>query len=272
MSKVCLVGIDGLRLDVADAWAPTLRHLLRTGSLATIEMEVPTISGPGWTSLLTGADHAEHRVVDNTLVPGRNAELPDFLGQAHTADPSRTTFAGGSWPPLIDPEGVGPIVHARPEQIRTGQHTLAAVDGDAIGHRRADAEVAAAAVSALADGPDASFVYFGQVDETAHEHGAIGVEYAQAVRRVDDHLFGLIEVIGGRAERDGEDWSVVITTDHGHLDEGGHGGATAVERASFALACCYGPGVDRPGSGLRGWPATMAATDLTPRLLGLLDG
>ncbi|MGE4622196.1 hypothetical protein [Bifidobacterium longum] len=30
-----------------------------------------------------------------------------------------------------------------------------------------------------------------------------------------------------------EDWLVCITTDHGHLDEGGHGGADPVLRRSF---------------------------------------
>lgn len=270
MSKVCLVGIDGLRLDIARQCAPTLNRLLDTGSLAIIEMEVPTISGPGWTSLLTGASHAEHLVVDNTLVPGRNAELPDFLSRAHAADPSRTTFAGGSWPPLIDPDGIGPIVHARPAQVSAGQHTVAHADGTAIGHEKADAEVTARAVSALAAGPAASFVYLGQVDETAHAHGALGPEYRQAVERVDDHLRQLLEVIGSRAEVDAEDWTVVITTDHGHRDEGGHGGDTAIERASFALAVGFGPSVE-PG-GPSDWPDTMAAHDLAPRLLALLDG
>lgn len=269
MTKICLIGIDGLRLDVARESAPTLAGLLDRGAFATMEMEVPTVSGPGWCSLLTGASHAEHGIVDNTLAGGRHAELPDLLSQAWTRDPTRTTFAAGGWPPLIDPDGIGPIVHSRPEAQQSGRHTVFASAGDVIGQQKADEEIVEAAAAALADGPDASFVYFGQADEAAHAFGGLSPEYRQSIARIDDHLSRLLAVIGSRVDDHGEDWAVIFTTDHGHRDEGGHGGDTPIERASFALALTYGPNATGPGPA--DWPAEMAPTELTPRTLALLE-
>jgi predicted AlkP superfamily pyrophosphatase or phosphodiesterase len=234
-----------------------------------MEMEVPTVSGPGWCSLLTGASHAEHGIVDNTLEGGRHAELPDLLSQAWNRDRSRTTFAAGGWPPLIDPNGIGPIVHGRPAAQESGHHRVVASPGDLIGHQQADEEVGKAALAALADGPDASFVYFGQADEAAHAFGGLSDEYRQSIARIDDHVGRLLAVIATRVDDHGEDWSVVVTTDHGHRDEGGHGGGTDIERASFALAAHYGP--DAAGTGPAQWPRTMAPTELTPRLLAMLE-
>jgi predicted AlkP superfamily pyrophosphatase or phosphodiesterase len=43
----------------------------------------------------------------------------------------------------------------------------------------------------------------------------------------------------------GEDWTVVVVTDHGHLDEGGHGGREPEVVTAWAAAA--GPGI-RPGA------------------------
>ncbi|MGT2425741.1 alkaline phosphatase family protein [Amnibacterium kyonggiense] len=259
-----LVGIDGLRLDLAtEDRAPHLHGLIARGELTRMTMPAPTISGPGWATLLTGASHAEHGVVDNTFVGSRLAAIPDLLSRAFFADPARTTFAAAAWPPLVDPAGVGPVIHTRDEQRRAERHRVVVRDGETYGYRTTDAEIADFAVAGLfAAGPDASFVYWSGVDEAGHVHGAVGAEYAAAITRTDAHLGRLLQVVEHRASA-GERWLVAVTTDHGHLDGGGHGGAEPEVVASFVARAAW-------NAPLAGWPAAIDPTELTPRLLAAL--
>jgi predicted AlkP superfamily pyrophosphatase or phosphodiesterase len=234
-TKLLLVGIDGLRVDDAlrPGAAPHLAELVAGGAIASVRMPVPTISGPGWSTLLTGARPEAHLVVDNTFHGHRLFEKPDLLSQASFDDPTCTTFAAAGWPPLVDPAGPGPVLRSRPDQQATGQHRVVVRDGEVYGYRYADGEIAAWARLALGGGPDVSFVYLGEVDEAAHLHGALSAECAAAVTRVDAHLGSVVARVRQRADLTGESWLVAVTTDHGHLDEGGHGGGEDVVTRSF---------------------------------------
>lgn len=242
--KFVLIGVDGLVLDAVlnSTAAPHLSRFMEQGLTAMMTMEVPTISGPGWSSILTGASHAEHGVVDNMFhghTLGRNADL---LSRAFFADQSVTTYVAVSWPPLGDPDSVGPVVSARADQQRTGMHRLIVRDGEVYGYRRADAEIARISFLYLNKGaPDASFVYLGEIDEAGHLWGGASAEYRDAISRVDTHVGSLLDAISSRAVLQDEDWLVAITTDHGHLDEGGHGGGEDIVRRSFfAVSRCRG--------------------------------
>ncbi|MBO0812344.1 MAG: alkaline phosphatase family protein [Microlunatus sp.] len=270
--KVCLVGIDGLRLDLAQQEAETFRRLAAVGSLAAMTIDVPTISGPSWTTLLTGAAYAEHKIIDNTFAGGRNAELPDFLSKIAAADPRIRTFAGAAWLPLVDPAGPGPVIHARAGDQRLGRHTVLCRDSDGGDYAPADAEITTAASAAIAEGVDASFVYLGEADAAAHAYGGLSPQYRAAIGRIDDHLRSLVGAVAERATGTGENWVLAVTTDHGQLDAGGHGGGSELETTSFALACCFGPGTAIQGAGPRGWPERMQPTELSGRLIGFAAG
>lgn len=84
------------------------------------------------------------------------------------------------------------------------------------------------------DPADVSFIYLGEVDEAGHLYGGISEEYESALSRVDEHVGEILDAVERRSSNyPDEDWLVCITTDHGHLDEGGHGGADPVLRRSF---------------------------------------
>jgi predicted AlkP superfamily pyrophosphatase or phosphodiesterase len=255
--KVLLVGIDGLRIDDALAArsadgapvAPALAALVGAGVLLPMRMELPTISGPGWSSILTGATHAEHGVFDNSFHGHTLTRNADLLSRAYFADQSRTTFAASSWPPITDPAGPGPIVAARPDEARRGVHRSVVRDGELYGYRWADGEIAATARFWIRYAePDVSFVYLGEVDEAGHLYGGTSDEYTAAIARVD----GLLAEVERRTTSastagastaggaEAEAWTVAVTTDHGHLDEGGHGGGEDVLRRSFLAMRTYG--------------------------------
>ncbi|MHA2789969.1 alkaline phosphatase family protein [Corynebacterium sp. S7] len=231
-----MIGIDGCRWDIVaeEGVGENLTKLSRQGSWHKMTMEVPTISAPGWGSILTGSTHADHGLRDNSLVGGRTWNYPDFLSLAFYEDQRTRTFAAAGWPVLVDPNGLGPIIHPRMEQQYAGLHNVIVRDGETYGYQKADAEVADIALAKLrfGQGFDAGFVYFCDVDDAGHVYGLQGDPYRNAIRRVDQHVNDLVTAISAR---DDEEWLVVITTDHGHRDEGGHGGDSARERESWVV-------------------------------------
>lgn len=262
-TKILVVGIDGLILQTAlnSEQAPTLTALKETGHFTELTMDAPTLSGPGWSTLLTGSSHAQHAVVDNRFSGHNLLYRPDLLSRAYYQDQTTTTFAAAGWPPLVDPTGVGPVIQERREQARANLHRVIARDGETYGYERVDAEIATFSVFAMEKfGPDVSFVYFCDADEAGHSHGVTGSDYLDAIGRVDAHLTRLHNAVAKRADNFGEEWLLVLTTDHGHVDEGGHGSDSPQERASFVIA--KGIGRENPQ-----WPANFAPEDLVSLIL-----
>ncbi|WOQ17350.1 alkaline phosphatase family protein [Raineyella sp. W15-4] len=238
-TNILVLGIDGLRLSIAleDGVASSLSRLYARGRSTELEMAVPTISGPGWSTLLTGTTIAEHGVLDNTFVGHRLFAHPDLLSRAYYQDQSTRTFAAAGWPPLVSPIGLGPVIQQRTEQQKADLHRVIVRDGETFGYAWADGQVHDYTRAALSrsDAPNLSFAYFSSIDEAGHLYGLMGSEYRDAVRATDARIGSLVSCVEQRsAERD-ERWLVAVLTDHGHLDQGGHGGATPQERASFLL-------------------------------------
>ncbi|WP_255513479.1 alkaline phosphatase family protein [Homoserinibacter sp. GY 40078] len=269
---VVLIGVDGLRIDdaLAGGDAPALTAFVDAGSMASMEMEVPTLSGPGWASILTGASHAEHGVRDNFFSGHNLLDHADFLSRAWFADQTVTTWVATSWPPIADPAGPAPIVWWRDEARRSGRHNVIVRDGETYGYSRMDGEVVAWSAQSLRWlGPRASFIYLGEVDLAGHLYGGAAPEYRAAVASVDGRLATLIESVRERAAANpDEEWLVAITTDHGHLDIGGHGGSDPIlTRAFLAAQLISAGGVKRPAL-----PTAIVPTFVAPYLLDMLAG
>ena len=262
-TKVLLVGIDGLVLSRAleSGKAKTLAGLKDESFFTEWKVNVPTLSGPSWSTLLTGATYEEHRVQDNSFVGHNLLNRPDLLSRAFYQDQSTTTFAAAGWPPLVDPAGHGPVIHQRKEQQLAYKHFVVVRDGETYGYQRIDSEITDASVYSLENfGADVNFVYFCGIDEAGHAYGILGDEYLTAIERVDAHLTRLHDAITKRAESYGEQWLLVMVTDHGHRDEGGHGGDSEQERASFVIA--HGIGRENPQ-----WKSHIEPHHLTDLLL-----
>lgn len=258
-----LLGVDGVRWDILaeEGVGTRLATAAEQGAFHRMTMEAPTISGPGWSSILTGTTHAQHGVRDNSMVGKRLWNYPDFLSRAFFKDQTTRTFAAAGWPVLVDPDGLGPIIHPRRDQQFAGLHNVIVRDGETHGYQRIDAEIADISCAAIAQqGFDAGFIYFCDVDDAGHVYGLQGEQYREAIRRVDTLVERILGAIQHRAEAQGEDWLVVITTDHGHRDEGGHGGETERERESWVISWS-------PNGSLPEWPAEIEPHELTELML-----
>ncbi|MER8037096.1 alkaline phosphatase family protein [Streptomyces hydrogenans] len=231
--KVLVVGMDGLRHDRIDAAAaPTLKSLMANGtygrSLLYANPMAATSSGPGWSTISTGVWPDKHGVKDNTFAGKNYGRYPGFLARLAQVRPQLSLFAAVDWPEL-DTHGT----------VTPGADAKLVYDNDYVVN---DALITGLTERVLRDqNPDVLFVYFGETDEIGHNYGAAHAKYLDAIAVQDAYLGRLLAAIQARPTRASERWTVIVTTDHGHTDGGGHGGSTIEERRTFVLA--QGPGI-----------------------------
>lgn len=230
--KVLVIGIDGVRPDVlAEVPTPNIDALVIGGSFtARTRTTTPSVSGPSWSSMLTGVWPDKHGVTDNEFGGRQYEAFPDFLTRIESIRPELGTFAAVDWLPLMEIEGGGPT-------ISDAVDVRVPMDGYVTGWAEGDMAVTAAAVTHLNEAdPDALFVYLGNPDETSHQHGSIGAEYREAIAMSDQHVGLLVQAIRARPSYGAENWLVLISTDHGRREDGGHGGDSPMEMTTFILA------------------------------------
>lgn len=238
VKKVLLIGLDGVRIDVLEsADTPHLDALMADGAYSNdARTRWPTVSGPGWSNILTGVWPHKHHVYQNAFWRNNYDEYPDFLTRLEQVDPDFNTLSVTDWLPLGTPAYGGPVVSDLVDVKIT-------FNADDIGYELADTLSTAAAVAQLASGdPDAAFVYLGNIDEIGHQFGTLSPQYRTAIEEADGYIGALVAAVAGRPTYAQEDWLILVTTDHGRKDDGSHGGITRPERRVFFLAA--GPSTD----------------------------
>lgn len=252
VTKTVVIGLDGTMLDhVENANTPNLHRLMATGTTGRSSiLGHPTISGPSWSTILTGVWHTKHGVVDNSFAGSHFDAYPTAFTRIEKADPARRTASFATWDGIATIAGSGDpkadvVSTARPAESEAAQ----------------DSETAAAAANEISTtGPDFVFTQLDQVDGAGHASGTAGPQYGAAIERVDVEVGRIVAAVDNRATASGEDWTVIVTADHGHKPTGGHGGQTAEEAATFVIArgSAYAPGATRDDYGI---------ADITPTVL-----
>lgn len=244
VKKSLLFGIDGLgygeqgfgvantpNMDslINGSWQPGYRGAYSgsafAGGILGTETQQITVSGPGWSTMLTGVWNDRHGVTGNgsTFANGDFANNPPYLATLKESLPALTTASYVYWPPIDDY-----IVSAPDEDADSTNdvdfHLAYMNDANAVG--------AAASAIADADGldPDAVFISVDLVDAAGHAGGSSSIGYRQAVETADFYVGQALSAIASRPNFANEDWQIVVTSDHGHLATGGHGGQSTLER------------------------------------------
>lgn len=216
--KVLFIGIDGCRADVMMSSNTPNIHTLANQSIYSLDglCAATTWSGNGWSTMLTGVWHTKHNVQDNNFTNPNYVNYPDFMTRAETYNPNLRTISLVNWAPINDQ-----IV-----QNADVQTNLAS-----------DLAVKNAAVTALqSDNPDILFVDFDDVDHAGHSYGFSSSvpQYVASMQTTDAYIGEIVAAMKNRATYNNEDWLVVLTTDHGAVDNG-HGGGNLSERNIFTI-------------------------------------
>ncbi len=215
--KALLIGIDGCRPDaLLAAKAPHLHGLIKDGCFSDHAQTVDlTISGPSWSSMLTGVDWKKHGVRDNSFKGADFAAFPHLLARYKKARPHGFAASVAHW------DGIAKII----------------TEADHATTHKTGAETAAVASKVLAEkDADLVFVHFDDVDGAGHKHGFSPKEakYLDAIAQVDGHVGDLLKAIRGRKNYDKEDWLIVVSTDHGGSGKG-HGQNIPEHRTIFLI-------------------------------------
>ncbi|MBM3152897.1 MAG: hypothetical protein FJZ96_11985, partial [Chloroflexi bacterium] len=204
--RVALVVVDALRYDSSTDTAimPVLEGLRNIGAYARMHSRPPSFSAPGWTTILTGAwPDINDAQQFNPPDPGnvRTFTQDDIFAAAQRAG-LETAVSGYSWfEQMLANSGVD-----------AGFYTIGEDNA-------ADEQVIAAALPWLTGDYRLILIHIDQVDYAGHhEGGPISANWKAAVARADS-------MIGQIAARlDLQQDTLIILSDHGQIDRGGHGG------------------------------------------------
>lgn len=224
--RVLYIGIDGCRFDAVEkSRTPNIDRLIadgchsdRTLILGERYRGSDTVSGPGWTSLLTGVWADKHGVDDNKFRDPHLNRYPHFFRRVKQADLTGSTISIASWPPIAE------TIVSNADVNHLSPHDELYVPGDR--------ESARLAVDMLRGAnPVAMFVYFGQVDEHGHKYGFSPdvPEYVAAIERVDEHIGTVLKTLEKRKHYAEENWLVLVSSDHGGLGKDHGGGRSKPE-------------------------------------------
>lgn len=242
--RVLVIGIDGVRSDalqlqVQSGNAPNIAGLIANGTVTWnayaggdfgTPTQQPTISGAGWSSILTGTWIDRHNVNGNASPPYNQPavlgsylvdQAPHFARLIKESVPGSYVSSVSSWNWVEDY-----LVAAQPTWLDYHDKGI----GSAYPTR--DADVAAKAVAQITNSdPDVLFLHFDQVDGAGHANGfSTGVPaYLSAITNVDTHIGSILGAINSRPQKASEQWMVIVTTDHGGTGTS-HGGQSIEER------------------------------------------
>lgn len=235
-THVLIIAIDGANLSriLADPENENFRALMldsTTGPSSIVGHT--TISNPSWTAILTGNWDEETGVINNVFTPWTYDEYPTVFNQIEQleeGDEDIVTMAIANWDVINAIAGAGsdPADH----NVYVGH------EEDDLYWEESDDYVAELTIDAIsgAEGPDANFIvaYFVGVDENGHAYGGGSDEYRDSLRNMDDNLGDIMQAI----DESGEEWTVIVVTDHGHTTQKGfgHGFQTPDETETFVIA------------------------------------
>ena len=235
--NVLVIGVDGTNLSrvLADLANTNFFGLIQDGTTAPASIAGhTTISNPSWTSILTGAWGEKTGVINNVFTPWTYDDWPTVFTQLEAFNSAIQTTSIANWNVISAIAGAGTT--PADEIIDIGQiegDTDWLLTDDAVGDAT---ELAIMAADPMV--PNFVFSYFVGVDENGHMYGGASPQYAAAIRNVDRNLGEILQAVDAWEALTGEQWTILVVTDHGHQPQQGfgHGFQSPDETSTFVIA------------------------------------
>ena len=208
--RVVIVLIDALRYDTStnSAVMPFLNELRAQGASAVMHSQPPSFSAPGWTTILTGAwpDINDSQLFNPPDEFSARAFTQDNIFIAANRFGLKTAASGYEWfKGMLSSSAVTAGFYT------TGEDNAA------------DNEVVAAALPWLTGDYQLVLIHIDQVDTAGHlEGGPISPNWNAAATRADSLVQDIV------AKLDLTQDTVLVISDHGQINRGGHGGPEPV--------------------------------------------
>ena len=225
-----------------------------------------TISGPSWSTILTGVWDNKTGVINNLFDPAPYKKWPTVINllEYGLGNANVTTAVIANWQYINDIAGAG----GYPADVNT-YVPYAAEDG----WEAADDEVAGATIALINEtgGDESTFIFSYQVgvDEEGHVYGGDSPQYRDAVINTSENIKAILDAVDGweaDPANGGQKWTIIITTDHGHQPSVGfgHGFQSPNETSSFII---FDPEDDNSNDGNQN--LGYQNVDITPTIVAL---
>jgi hypothetical protein len=236
-THVLLIGTDGTNLDKVLQYAyiqpdSGFRAVMEQGVTgATSIVGHTTISGPSWTTILTGVWDNKSGVINNIFNPAPYDSWPTVFNLIEYYRPDVDTAVYADWKYINDMAGAGGYA-ADVNEFVAFDTTWEDTD-DAV----VDATIARIVATTATD---SAFIFSYQVavDEAGHAAGGGSPEYDDAVVNTSENIKRIMDAVDAwETANPGEEWTVLVTTDHGHQQSVGfgHGFQSPNETSSFVI-------------------------------------
>lgn len=219
--KVLIIGIDGCRSDaLQQASTPYLDSLISTGLYTYDSWHCGiTISGPSWSSIMTGTWWNKHGVKANSYANSSFNSYPYFTKRAKEIKPNLRCVQISEW------EALNNFVYNDGMDLKI----QTANGGDS---------TTAEALRQLNDtNLDCLFAYYEAVDREGHAStfNPGNALYLTAIEYTDTQVGILLNAVKKRSNYANEDWLILVVTDHGGTGFI-HGGNSWAERHIWFIA------------------------------------
>ena len=195
--KVLLILPDGMRPDALKN-IPLARELMKKSTYSLMaETVAPSVTLPCHISLFHSVTPARHGTTTNAYAP-QVRPIDGLCEVLHKAKKSCAFFY--NWEPLRDLSRPGSLDYVLYQRVQGGLY------------EDSDAFLTNSAIQYIQDSrPDFVFLYMIHPDGAGHDHGWMSEAYHNSIRKVWDKIGRVLETLP-------EDYSVIITSDHGGHD------------------------------------------------------